>query len=193
MLRNKLGKLLLGLSIEFGPIIVFLVTSELLPFIQAAAAFVVATCAALTASYIEQKRIAWFPLIAGVIIIISGLLTVVFDDPFYLIIKDTIYNGVFAVVLFVGLMFRVGILKYLFDGLFAMTDRGWRILSFRWGIMFTILAVTNEIAREQLSPDSWVVFKGGATLVTMAFALYQFRLARKERLPHSTPWGMKIV
>ncbi len=191
--RNALGKVLLSLSIEFGPIIVFLVTSELLTFMQAATAFVVATAIALTASYIEQKRIAWFPLIAGAIIIVSGLLTILLDDPFYLIIKDTIYNGVFAVVLIVGLFFRVGILKYLFDGLFAMTDRGWRILSLRWAIMFTLLAVANEVARAQLEPNVWVVFKASATLVTIVFALYQFRLSKKERLPESSPWGMKII
>ena len=191
--RNALGKVLLSLSIEFGPIIVFLVASELLTFMQAASAFVVATCLALTASYIEQKRIAWFPLIAGAIIIVSGLLTVLLDDPFYLIIKDTIYNGVFAVVLIVGLFFHIGILKYLFDGLFAMTDRGWRILSLRWAIMFTLLAVANEIARAHLDPTAWVVFKASATLATIVFALYQFRLSKKERLPESSPWGMKII
>jgi intracellular septation protein len=191
--RNALGKVLLSLSIEFGPIIVFLVASELLTFMQAASAFVAATAIALTASYIEQKRIAWFPLIAGVIIIVSGLLTILLDDPFYLIIKDTMYNGIFAVVLIVGLFFRVGLLKYLFDGLFAITDRGWRILSLRWAIMFTLLAVANEIARAQLEPNVWVVFKASATLVTIVFALYQFRLSKQERLPESSAWGMKII
>ena len=58
--------------------------------------------------------------------------------------------------------------------------------------MFTILAVTNEIARFYLSEYGWVNYKFIATLITIVFSLYQFKLSKKERLPESTPWGMRI-
>ncbi len=65
-------------------------------------------------------------------------------------------------------------------------------MSLRWASMFALLAITNEVARVHLSPEGWVVYKGIATAATIAFALYQFRLAKKERLPEASPWGMAI-
>lgn len=186
-------KLLLNLSIEFGPIVVFLIASETLPFITAVLVFVVLTALSLIAGFIERRELAWFPLIVGISVIGFGLLTVIFDNAFFIIIKDTLYNGLFALTLFIGLAYDKAFLKPLFKGLFSMTDKGWKILTFRWAIFFTLLTITNEIARINLTPQNWVIFKGFATLATMIFSLYQFKLSRKERLPNSTPWGMRII
>lgn len=188
-----LKKALLSLSIEFGPIVVFSILAEKINFILATAIFVVLTIVALVAGLIERKKIAWFPLIVAVLVVGFGLLTVVLENPFFIIIKDTLYNGAFALILFIGLVFRRGWLKPLFDSLFAMTDEGWRILSFRWAVMFTILTIGNEIARMYLDPTDWVNYKILATLVTATFSLYQFKLSKKHRLPESTEWGMVII
>ena len=187
-----LKKLLLNLFIEFGPIIGFLVASELTTFIKATTIFVVLTLVALALGFIERKSLAWFPLIVAITIVSFGLLTIVFKNPFFIIIKDTLYNGIFAVALFVGLYYRKLFLKILFGGMFAMTDMGWRILTFRWATMFTLLAVTNEIARFYLDEYGWVNYKFIATLITIVFSLYQFRLSKKERLPEATTWGMRV-
>ncbi|MES2985532.1 MAG: septation protein IspZ [Patescibacteria group bacterium] len=188
-----LKKLFLNLSIEFGPIIVFLITSELLSFMTAVLIFVVLTSLSLIIAFLERRELAWFPLIVGVSVIGFGLLTIILNNPFFIIIKDTLYNGIFAAVLFIGLAFQKSLLQPLFRGLFAMTDAGWRMLTYRWAILFTILTVANEIARINLTAEDWVVYKGIATLVTIIFSLYQFRLSRKERLPESSPWGMRII
>lgn len=184
-------KLIINLGIEFGPILTFLIASEVTSFIKATIIFVIVTVIALIVGFIERREIAWFPLIAGVIIIFFGMLTIIFNNPFFLIIKDTLYNGIFAFILFVGLIFKKPLLEPLFKGLFSMTNKGWLILSFRWAIMFTLLAISNEFARIYLSPEKWVIYKGLATLGAIAFSLYQFKLSRAERLPDSTPWGMK--
>ena len=188
-----LKKALLSLSIEFGPIIVFSILSEKINFILATGIFVILTIIAFIAGLVERKKIAWFPLIVAVLVVGFGLLTVVLKNPFFIIIKDTLYNGVFALILFVGLMFNKGLLKPLFDSLFAMTEEGWRILSFRWAIMFVLLTVGNEIARANLNPTDWVNYKILATIATAAFSLYQFKLSKKYRLPNSTEWGMVII
>ena len=153
--------------------------------------FVILTAISLIVGLYEQRRIAWFPLIAGGSVIIFGTLTIVFDNPFFLIAKDTLYNGCFAVALFIGLARGKGLMKPLFHKLIAMTDNGWRILSWRWAIFFTILAVTNEFARINFPTAGWVQFKELATIATIIFSLYQFKLARKERLPDATPWGLR--
>lgn len=187
-----LKKLFLNLFIEFGPIVSFLIVSELTTFIKATSIFVTLTVVALVLGFMERKQIAWFPLIVAVIIVTFGLLTIIFKNPFFIIIKDTLYNGIFAVILFVGLYFRKLFLKILFGGMFAMTDTGWRILTFRWATMFVLLAVTNEIARFYLDEYGWLNYKFIATLITIVFSLYQFKLSKKERLPEATTWGMRI-
>jgi intracellular septation protein A len=74
-----------------------------------------------------------------------------------------------------------------------MTDLGWNILTKRWIAVFIILTVTNEIARMYLTPQDWVIYKSLATVGTIIFSLYQFTLSKKERLPESSPWGMRIL
>jgi len=185
-------KLILNLSIEFGPIVVFLIASEYTEFFKAVTIFVILTIISMIVGQIERKSFAWFPFIVGIIVTISGLLTILLHDPFYIIIKDTIYNAGFAIVLGIGLYYNKSLLKPLFQGLFSMNANGWRILTIRWTIMFVILTVGNEVARIHLSPEDWVMYKSIATVITMIFSLYQFKLSKKERLPESSPWGMRV-
>jgi intracellular septation protein len=185
-------KLLLNLTIEFGPIFLFLVISQYTEFFTAVSVFIVATIIVMIVSQLERKSFAWFPLIVGIVIVVSGLLTVFLQDPFYIIFKDTIYNTGFALVLSVGLYYDRPLLKPLFQGLFAMTHKGWKILTMRWIIMFVLLAISNELVRIYMSTEDWVVYKSLATITTMIFSVYQFRLAKKERLPEASPWGMRI-
>jgi len=186
-------KLTLNLFIEFGPIISFLITSELISFIPATAIFICVTVISLLLSLSERKKITYFPLLAGVTVIGSGLLTIIFDNPFFLIIKDTIYNGTFSLVLFIGIFYKKGLLKKLFDELFSLTDKGWYILSKRWAVFFLLLAILNEFVRQLFIPQVWVIYKGLATVATIIFSLYQFRLSKKERLPEASEWGLKII
>ncbi len=185
-------KLILNLGIEFGPIIAFLVASEITTFVHATALFVILTVLALVVGFIERSEVAWFPLIVGASIISFGSLTIFFDNPFFIIIKDTLYNSIFALTLFIGLYFKRSLLKPLFKGLFSMTDEGWKILTFRFAVMFTLLAVLNEVARINLLPEKWILYKGVATVATITFSLYQFRLSKKERMPDASEWGMRV-
>ncbi len=184
-------KLVVGIGVEFGPIVAFFLIAERVSFLKATLIFVVLTVISLVVGLYEQRRIAWFPLIAGGSIIIFGVLTLIFNSPFFLIIKDTLYNAAFAIVLFIGLARGKGWMKPLFHKLVAMSDRGWRIFSWRWAILFTLLAVTNEFARINLSTSGWVEYKEIATVVTIIFSFYQFTLSKKERLPDASPWGLR--
>ena len=184
-------KLFIGLSIEFGPIVVFFLTAPKMGFMPSTGLFVFLTTLSLAYAFIKERRVAYFPLIAGLSVTLSGIATLAFNEPLFLIVKDTIYNGAFAIVLFVGLLKRKGLLKPLFRSLFAMNDTGWKILSFRWAILFVLLAIGNEIVWRNYTEITWVAYKGYSTFATIIFAVYQFRLAKKYRLPDSNAWGMK--
>jgi intracellular septation protein len=184
-------RLFIGLSIEFGPIVVFFLTAPKLGFMSSTGLFVVLTTLSLVYAFIKERRVAYFPLIAGSSVILSGIATLIFKEPLFLIVKDTIYNGAFAIVLIAGVLKNRGLLKPLFKSLFAMNDTGWKILSLRWAILFILLAISNEIVWRNYDEITWVTYKGYSTFITIIFAVYQFRLARKYRLPDSNSWGMR--
>lgn len=186
-------KFLFGVGVEFGPIIVFLIVSAFLNFNNSVLIFVITTLIALFANYLQNKKLAWFPIIVAMTIVVFGLLSYFLDNPFFIIFKDTLYNLIFGIILFAGLYYKKNFLKPLFDMLFSMSDRGWNILAFRWACVFITLAISNEIARMILTSDQWIMYKGISTLVTTTFSLYQFTLARTHRLPSSSPWGINIT
>ncbi len=188
-----LKKFLFGLGVEFGPIIVFLIVSTFLSFNNAVLIFVITTIIALCVNYIKNQKLAWFPVIVALTIVVFGLLSYFLDNPFFIIFKDTLYNLIFGSVLFIGLYYKKNLLKPLFDSLFLMSDQGWNILAFRWACIFITLAISNEVARMILTSEQWIIYKGISTLFTTVFSLYQFTLAKTYRLPSSSSWGVKIT
>ena len=184
-------KVCTSLAIEFGPILVFFVTAKRMGFIQSTGLFVGLTAISLVYAFVKEKRVAYFPLVAGASVIVSGVATLFYDEPLYLIVKDSIYNAVFALVLISGLIQGRGRLKKLFGTLFAITDTGWKILSLRWAIFFILLTIGNEVVWRNYDEITWVAYKGYSTFATIIFALYQFTLSKKYRLPNATAWGMR--
>ncbi len=188
--------IIISWSIEFGPIAVFFLALHYLGdtdsgFIASTGIFTLLTAVALSASYLYEKRIAWFPLIAGLSVIVFGVLTLIFQNPVFFILKDTLYNGFFAVFLLGGAMMGKALLKPLFIALFDINDKGWYLLSIRWGIMFLLLTISNEFVWHMYGRDVWVEYKFWSTIATVIFGFYQITLSKKYRNEGSSPWGMR--
>jgi intracellular septation protein len=139
-------RLALNLFIEFGPILAFFVAFNFFNFIKATLVLVCVVAVAFVLSIIIEKRIAMFSLCASGSILVFGLATIFFDDPVYIIFKDTLFWGLFGAVIIFFYAKRVLILKRLFISIFDITDRGWRIVSIRWTVFACLLAVSNQIA-----------------------------------------------
>ncbi len=188
--------IIISWSIEFGPIVVFFLALHFIGdtdhgFIISTGLFTVLTAVALLSSYVYEKRIALFPLIAGISVIFFGVLTLVFKNPVFFILKDTLYNGFFAVFLLGGALFKKGLLKPLFVALFDITEKGWFVLSVRWGVFFLVLALSNEFFWHVYGRDTWVEYKFWSTIATLFFGLYQITLSRRYRNETASPWGMR--
>ncbi len=184
-------------SIEFGPIAVFFIALSFLGdtdrgFITSTAIFSILTAVALVTSYVYEQRIALFPLIAGISVIAFGSMTVVFKEPFFFVFKDTIYNGFFGIFLIGGVLMGKGFLKKLFIALFDMSDKGWIILSLRWGVFFSLLAIGNEIIWRFFGQDAWVMYKFWSTIGTVIFGFYQITLSKKYRNKEASLWGLRV-
>jgi intracellular septation protein len=185
-------KALLNLSIEFGPVVAFVILVDTINFFSATFIFVILTIVALIAAWIDRGTLAPFPIVAAVSIVSFGLLTVYLQDPFFIIIKDTLYNLACACASAISLYLRRPLLKPLFGDVFAMTDLGWTILTRRWMYMFLLLAGMNEVVRYMYDEKDWALYKIISTILTAVFGFYQFTLSSKHRLLDATPWGMRI-
>lgn len=183
---------LISFAIEFGPISLFFIGTELFNFFVGTALLVASTAFALTGSLLRDKRVPLFSVISSAFVLAFGVATLILMDPLWLVLEYTLYNGLFGLAMFGGLIFGKPLLKPLFEGMFQITDYGWKLLSARWGIFFLLTAVANEYVWNNYSEETWVYFRLIAALVLCLFGFSQFFLARRERLPHASSWGLRM-
>lgn len=189
-------RMLIEWLIQFGPITTFFLVFEASGqnFFAATAVLMAAVVIATSLSWYRSRKIAWFPVWSASFVLVFGGATLYYTDPQWLIVKDTIYDGLFGFVILVGLAFRKNLLRKFFMPLFAITDKGWHILAVRWALFFLVSAVLNEIVRRTVSPDVWVHYKIANTIVLIGFGLYQLRLTGRERiLEEANRLGLRLT
>lgn len=175
---------------EFGPIVAFMVAYSFCSFKTATIAMIVAVIIALFVLKYTEKHFPIFAIISTVAVVVFGVISIVVDIPSIFILRDTIFDTIFGLVLVGSVIMKKPLLKKLFKNVFSITERGWSQLTLRWGIYFLLAALVNEWIRENMSPDDWVHIKVHLIMVTFVFGIYQLRLTRRERLPEATAWGI---
>ena len=185
-------RLIANSTAEFLPILTFLILSETKGFMTGIKGLIIVAVLCILFSWFVEKRVPKFGLFASGTIVFFGSLSLIFHNSFFIIVKDTLYNLFFAIVLLIGLFNKTSLLKTFFKDFFAMSDKGWMILSRRWMFFFFLLAIGNEIARRALVPEIWVIYKLIAIVCTWIFGFYQFTLAKRERLPEASSWGLRL-
>ncbi|WP_091974216.1 septation protein A [Methylobacterium gossipiicola] len=182
----------LKLVLELGPLVVFFLGNAYaerfgVPADQklfvATGVFIAATVVALAIHFVLVRRLPVMPLVSGVVVVVFGGLTLALQDKTFIMMKPTIVNTLFGLVLLGGLAFGKSLLSVVLDSVFALTEEGWRKLTFRWGVFFLVLAALNEVVWRTQTEDFWVNFKVfGIMPLTVLFALAQTPLLmRHER------------
>lgn len=190
--RTASPRTIAAILIEFGPLILFFIMFELFDFMTSVIILMITVSIALAASVRLYKKIAIFPLIASGSVVIFGLLTVLLNNPFFIIFKDTLYFGIFAIAILIPLIFKRLVLKSMFSEIFAISDKGWTIVSINWGIFMALVAGSNEIARIFFSSEQWVGYKFIVLIILIVFGAFQFLVARYHRLPEASAWGLHL-
>jgi intracellular septation protein len=193
------------LALELGPLVVFFIVNaqgerimEAFPVLQtwfsqpiifATAVFMVAMAISLVLSKMILKRIPVMPLVTGVVVLVFGGMTLYFQDSLFIKLKPTITNVLFGSVLLGGLVFGQSLLRYVFGEVYKLQDRGWYLMTLRWGLFFFVLAAINEIVWRNFSDDFWVAFKvWGIMPLTMIFTMSQLPLlTRYAPRPEDAP------
>ena len=82
-----------------------------------------------------------------------------------------------------GLDFKKTLLKNVMDSALSLDERGWQVLTLRYGWFFVFLAGLNELIWRNFSTDFWVNFKVfGMFSLTILFTLLQTNLIKKHQL-----------
>ncbi len=182
---------LISVLIEFGPVVAFFIAARLYGIITGTAVLIIGTLIALVWSLIRDKRIPLFSVISSAFVLVCGGATLISQNPYWVVLEYTVYNGLFGTVLLAGAIFGRGLLKPLFCTMFHITDLGWRILSARWSIFFLLVAFGNEYMWHTYGEGPWVYYRFFAATFMCLFGMSQFFLARTHRLPDSSSWGLR--
>ena len=190
---------LLKMALELGPLLVFFFANargewiaERVPFLAdiggpifvGTACFMIATAIALSVSWALTRTLPIMPLLSGIIVLVFGALTLWLQDETFIKVKPTIINTMFGGILLIGLIFNKSFLGYVFDSAFKLDAEGWRILTFRWGLFFLLMAVINEVIWRNFSTDFWITFKvWGNMPLSIVFTLAQLPLMQRHALP----------
>jgi intracellular septation protein len=171
-------------TVDYGPLIVFFAAYVVEDLMAATAALILATMLVLGLSLGLQGKVPRLPLITAAIVAVFGGLTLWLNDPAFIKMKPTIVQALFAAVLLGGLAFGRPLLRPVLGMAlpWGLTDRGWRVLTLRWGLFFVAMAALNEAVWRTQPTDVWVSFKVfGIIVLTLGFALAQMPLLTREK------------
>ncbi|MGI8569434.1 MAG: septation protein A [Methylocella sp.] len=143
-----------------------------------------AVAVALAVSFVATRRLPAVPLMTAALVLVFGALTLYLQDATFIKMKPTVLYAGFGVALIGGLAMNKPVLPIIFDSAMALTERGWRLLTLRWGGFFFALALLNEIVWRTQSNDAWVVFKfPGIFILILLFSVAQLPLIMRHKLP----------
>lgn len=163
--------------------------------VHATWALVVGSALGVVVGLVVEKRLPLMPLLIGGFALVFGVLTLVTQDDLWVKVKVTALNASLSVALLGGLWLKKQPLKALLGTVLPITDHAWRILTFRYGLYFAVVAIVNELVRSEalvawaaartghagVDPaDVWVSFRGVLWIASSVFGLSQVPLIMKN-------------
>jgi len=173
---------------EVSPIVVLGIINHFFGFEIAVFGMVGVMVLITLVTSVAGRGLPWFAILSTAGVFAFMAISYLLGDFSYFALSDTILDGLLGLVILWSLRWNETLLSKLFSRTFAITDKAWRILSLRWGILFIILATLNEVVRSNFDNDTWVTFKLVATTFILLFGCYQFTLSARERIIDESNW-----
>ncbi|CFX07453.1 putative intracellular septation protein A [Candidatus Filomicrobium marinum] len=182
---------------EFGPLVAMFIVNAIAGINAGTWALMITTGLAMVAMLRVLGRLPIFPLIASSVTVAFGAMTLLTGDPMWIQIKVTIFNIMFAVFLFGGLMAGKNFFKYIFEQTFHYTKEGWDRFTWSFAWFFVLTAILNEVVRQTFidthvydvlgfqmdGVNIWILFKVAFIMpLSGLYAWYLTRLMQKYRI-----------
>jgi intracellular septation protein len=169
------------LLIDFGPVGLFVVSSNLLnrfpetkdnAIFIATAIFIVATLAAIAYCRFKTGRIPPALIVVGVLVVGFGGLTLALHDDEFIKLRPTFANAFYAGAILISVLIKQNVMKLVFGHVFAFSERIWTILALRWAGFFLVMIFAAEYIRRTMSTEDWVNYHFPVLYIpTIVFAL----------------------
>ena len=185
----------LRMLIDYGPLAAFFIVNTvaqgpvLARIFAATIGFMIAMALAMALSWWKTRHISPMLWITAAFVLVFGSLTLYFHDQIFIQIKPTIIYALFAIVLGYGLIADKPLLQMLLETAYpGLSARGWRLLTINWSLFFVAAAAANEVARQMLGWDQWVIFKTWVMIpVTLVFAMINIPMLMRHGLQLEKP------
>ncbi len=148
-------------------------------------AFIFATLVLLIASVVQNvlhwlvyKRFEKIHLISMAVLLVFGSMTIAFKNPLFLMWKVSIFNWLFAVVIFGSLFIgKKTLIERMMSQAISVPKKTWRTVTVMWAVFFIFIGVLNLIVAFYFPGEdlkNWVNFKlFGIFGLTFAFMIAQ--------------------
>ena len=144
---------------ELLPLAFFFVAYNFLGIINAALISSIGSIFILLYFFKKENEISFFQIFSTFCIVLFSFLAFFLQNSVFVKIQPTVFNGSFSLILIAGLLYDRAIMKDFFGRQFSLNNQTWKILSFRWGCFFLLLAILNELIWRNFTDDIWVYFK----------------------------------
>lgn len=149
-------------------------------FMLATGVSVVVAIIALAFGFIVERRLAWLPLIVGVLGIIFGGLTLIFQADWILKLRPTFVNYAFAIIFFGGLVLKKNPIKAVLGWALNLPVEAWRKLELRYAFFSLFIGTVNLIVWMTQTEATWVTWDTiGIRVLSAAFGIAQMPLLMK--------------
>ncbi|MFM2423620.1 MAG: hypothetical protein RLZZ70_5 [Candidatus Parcubacteria bacterium] len=172
--------------------VLFYVVSFYYDFFTSTLLYVLATLLVVIIMLLREKRLPYLSLIFGFFVIASGIATIASNNPDILIVSDSIYFFLGAIILLDSTRRNKTILELLFSPSFAITHAGWQTLTWLWIAIFIVAGTTNELVRIFMTPEWWIGFQFWRGCAIAAISVGFLLVTKKYRLPDASAWGIRL-
>lgn len=157
-------------------------------FMLATGVSVVVAILALALGFLVERRLAWMPLIVGVLGIIFGGLTLIFQADWILKLRPTFVNYAFALIFFGGLVLKKNPIKAVLGWAFNLPVEAWRKLELRYAFFSLFIGTVNLVVWMTQTEATWVTWDTiGIRVLSAAFGIAQMPLLMKYMKADEVP------
>ncbi|WP_162846534.1 septation protein A [Corticibacter populi] len=167
------------------PFILFFVAAKTWNIFVATAVAMAASAAQIAYMYLSGRKILTMQWVSLGLIGVFGGLTLVLNNPIFIMWRSSIVNWLLAAVLLVSMLgMRKYLLKMLMGAQIQMPEFAWRAMT--WGMigLFTVMGVLNILVAKNFSESTWVNYKtfGSPVITFLFFLLMVYLLSRHMTL-----------